>query len=54
MSDFWQTILSLHLVAMAFFLGGQLLLAAAVVPALRERRTASSCGRWPGASAGAR
>jgi uncharacterized membrane protein len=35
MSDFWQAILWLHLVAMAFFLGGQLLLAAAVVPALR-------------------
>ena len=35
MSTFWQAILYLHLVAMAFFLGGQLLLAAAVVPALR-------------------
>jgi len=34
-STFWQAILYLHLVAMAFFLGGQLLLAAAVVPALR-------------------
>ena len=34
-STFWQAILWLHLVAMAFFLGGQLLLAAAVVPALR-------------------
>ncbi len=31
----WQAILFLHLVAMGFFLGGQLLLAAAVVPALR-------------------
>jgi uncharacterized membrane protein len=31
----WQAILFLHLVAMAFFLGGQLLLASAVVPALR-------------------
>lgn len=35
MSDFWQAILYLHLIAMAFFLGGQLLLAIAVVPALR-------------------
>jgi uncharacterized membrane protein len=34
-STFWQAILFLHLVAMAFFLGGQLLFAAAVVPALR-------------------
>jgi uncharacterized membrane protein len=34
-TTFWQAILWLHLVAMAFFLGGQLLLAAAVVPALR-------------------
>jgi uncharacterized membrane protein len=34
-TTFWQAILYLHLVAMAFFLGGQLLLAAAVVPALR-------------------
>jgi uncharacterized membrane protein len=34
-STFWQAILYLHLVAMAFFLGGQLLLAVAVVPALR-------------------
>ena len=35
MSTFWQAVLYLHLIAMAFFLGGQLLLAAAVVPALR-------------------
>src|SRR5829696_8219044 len=34
-STFWQAVLFVHLVAMAFFLGGQLLLAAAVVPALR-------------------
>jgi uncharacterized membrane protein len=34
-STFWQAVLYLHLVAMAFFLGGQLLLASAVVPALR-------------------
>ena len=34
-STFWQAVLYLHLVAMAFFLGGQLLLAVAVVPALR-------------------
>jgi uncharacterized membrane protein len=36
MSDLWQGVLYLHLVAMAFFLGGQILLAAAVVPV--ERR----------------
>ncbi len=34
-STLWRAVLFLHLVAMAFFLGGQLLLAAAVVPALR-------------------
>jgi uncharacterized membrane protein len=34
-STFWQAVLYLHLIAMAFFLGGQLLLATAVVPALR-------------------
>jgi uncharacterized membrane protein len=34
-STLWQAVLFLHLAAMAFFLGGQLLLAAAVVPALR-------------------
>jgi uncharacterized membrane protein len=34
-STLWQAVLFLHLVAMAFFLGGQLLLAFAVVPALR-------------------
>lgn len=35
--DGWQAILYLHLLAMAFFVGGQLVLAAAVVPV--ERRT---------------
>ena len=34
-TTFWQAVLYLHLIAMAFFLGGQLLLATAVVPALR-------------------
>jgi uncharacterized membrane protein len=34
-STFWQAVLYLHLVAMAFFLGGQLFLAFAVLPALR-------------------
>ena len=35
MSTFWDAVLYIHLVAMAFFLGGQILLAAAVVPVLR-------------------
>jgi uncharacterized membrane protein len=34
MSTFWQAVLYLHLISMAFFLGGQILLAAAVVPVL--------------------
>jgi uncharacterized membrane protein len=33
--DVWQPLLYLHLLAMAFFVGGQLVLAAAIVPALR-------------------
>jgi uncharacterized membrane protein len=34
-TTFWQAVFYVHLVAMAFFLGGQLLLVSAVVPALR-------------------
>jgi putative copper export protein len=33
--DFWQAILYLHLLAMAFFVGGQLVFGIAVVPVLR-------------------
>lgn len=35
MSTFWQAILYLHLLAMAFFVGGQLVFGIAVVPILR-------------------
>jgi putative copper export protein len=33
--DFWQAVLYLHLLAMAFFVGGQLVFGIAVVPVLR-------------------
>jgi uncharacterized membrane protein len=33
--DFWQAILYIHLLAMAFFVGGQLVFGLAVVPVLR-------------------
>lgn len=35
MSDFWQAVLYLHLLAMAFFVGGQLVFGIAIVPVLR-------------------
>lgn len=35
MEGFWQVVLYVHLVAMAFFVGGQLVLAVAIVPVLR-------------------
>jgi putative copper export protein len=35
-STFWQAVLYLHLLAMAFFLGGQLVFGVAVVPILRS------------------
>lgn len=34
--DFWQAVLYLHLLAMAFFVGGQLVFGIAVVPILRN------------------
>ena len=34
--DFWQAVLYLHLLAMAFFVGGQLVFGIAVVPVLRD------------------
>ncbi len=36
MSTFWQAVLYLHLLAMAFFVGGQLVFGLAVVPILRD------------------
>jgi len=33
--DFWQAVLYLHLLAMAFFIGGQIVFGVAVVPVLR-------------------
>ena len=35
MSDFWQAVLYVHLLSMAFFVGGQLVFGLAVVPILR-------------------
>jgi putative copper export protein len=35
MSDFWRAVLYLHLLAMAFFVGGQVVFGLAVVPVLR-------------------
>jgi uncharacterized membrane protein len=35
-STFWQAVLYLHLLAMAFFVGGQLVFGIAVVPILRD------------------
>lgn len=37
--DFWQTVLYLHLLSMAFFVGGQLVFGIAVVPVLRGDET---------------
>jgi uncharacterized membrane protein len=35
MTDFWRAVLYLHLLSMAFFVGGQLVFGVAVVPLLR-------------------
>jgi putative copper export protein len=34
--DFWQAVLYVHLLSMAFFVGGQIVFAFAVVPVLRD------------------
>jgi uncharacterized membrane protein len=47
-SDLWQAVLYLHLLAMAFFVGGQLVFGIAVVPALRgdaDRERLRAIGR---------
>jgi uncharacterized membrane protein len=36
MSDFWQAVLYIHLLAMAFFVGGQIVFGIAVVPVERS------------------
>jgi hypothetical protein len=40
--ELWRAVLYVHLLAMAFFLGGQLFIAVAVVPIERSRRTWSA------------
>jgi len=46
--DIWQAVLYLHLLAMAFFVGGQLVFGIAVVPALRGDETDPSRERMRG------
>ena len=48
--DEWTVIRFLHVVALAFFVGGQLVLVVAIVPALRGRDEDRRCGPWRGAS----
>ncbi len=46
--DFWQSVLYLHLLAMAFFVGGQLVFGIAVVPVLRGDEADSARERMRG------
>ncbi len=52
MTGVWQAVLYLHLLAMAYFVGGQLVIASALVPVERAQpRPRAACGRLRASSA---